>query len=527
MDTRNPAIESNFRYDHRNQWISTNGIEPYFSGSRAGAPHRIAPARDVEHEHSENTTRQFFQHSSATRVNTDAVIATALKKQYPNLDLVVSPTYNVNLIGFAAAGHATYTRIADDDAGSGGKVPDNLSWLGYVPPARRLDGSPGFLAESVQFAKYLYKWKDSEFVLYVVDGRDGVSAYPSVRNNYLLTTDVHKANNLILEAGKWGNELHEEIWVFDNGSWWKSAELFQSVKKATWDAVILDDKMKKSLINDHLSFFDSRPTYTKLKVPWKRGIIYHGPPGNGKTISIKAMMHMLHDREESVPSLYVRNFVSWGGPERAISEIFTKARELAPCYLIFEDLDSLISDQVRSYFLNEVDGLKGNDGIFMIGSTNHLDRLDPGISKRPSRFDRKYYFPDPNMDERIAYAKFWQGKLSDNKDIDFPDELCKAIAEITDGFSFAYMQEAFVAALLAIARRGEDEHEFEKLSISDDQDNDDEGDIEWVDVWTKGGTAIKYDDIKDLVLWIEIQKQVAILREGMDNEQVGGKVRAA
>lgn len=60
--------------------------------------------------------------------------------------------------------------------------------------------------------------------------------------------------------------------------------------------------------------------------------------------------------------------------------IFNKARQFAPCYLVFEDLDSIVSDQVRSYFLNEVDGLKSNDGIFMIGSTNHLDRLDPGIA---------------------------------------------------------------------------------------------------------------------------------------------------
>lgn len=68
------------------------------------------------------------------------------------------------------------------------------------------------------------------------------------------------------------------------------------------------------------------------------------------------------------------------GPERSIALIFAKAREFAPCYLVFEDLDTVVTDSVRSYFLNEVDGLKSNDGIFMIGSTNHLDRLDPGIS---------------------------------------------------------------------------------------------------------------------------------------------------
>lgn len=68
------------------------------------------------------------------------------------------------------------------------------------------------------------------------------------------------------------------------------------------------------------------------------------------------------------------------GPEYSIKSIFAQARQFAPCYLVFEDLDSLVSDSVRSYFLNEVDGLKDNDGIFMIGSTNHLERLDPGIS---------------------------------------------------------------------------------------------------------------------------------------------------
>ncbi len=68
------------------------------------------------------------------------------------------------------------------------------------------------------------------------------------------------------------------------------------------------------------------------------------------------------------------------GPEYSIKMIFEKARQYAPCYLVFEDLDTIVSDAVRSYFLNEVDGLKNNDGIFMVGSTNHLDRLDPGIS---------------------------------------------------------------------------------------------------------------------------------------------------
>merc|ERR1712098_623856 len=151
-----------------------------------------------------------------------------------------------------------------------------------------------------------------------------------------------------------------------------------------------------------------------------------------------------------------------GGPEYGIRQIFTMARRMAPCLLIFEDIDSLVSPMVRSYFLNEVDGLESNHGVFMIGSTNHLDRLDPGIAKRPSRFDRKFLFPNPSIDERVQYCHYWQKKLRDNKEIEFPDDICRAAAKITDGFSFAYIQEAFVTALLSIAREKEGTVEAEE-----------------------------------------------------------------
>jgi SpoVK/Ycf46/Vps4 family AAA+-type ATPase len=76
-----------------------------------------------------------------------------------------------------------------------------------------------------------------------------------------------------------------------------------------------------------------------------------------------------------------------------MSQVFRKARAEAPCVLILEDLDSLINDSNRSFFLNQLDGLENNDGLLVIGSTNHYDRLDPAITKRPSRFDRKLFVP--------------------------------------------------------------------------------------------------------------------------------------
>lgn len=131
---------------------------------------------------------------------------------------------------------------------------------------------------------------------------------------------------------------------------------------------------------------------------------------------------------------------------------------MAPCLLIFEDLDSLVNDDIRSYFLNEVDGLESNDGILMIGSTNHLDKLDPAISKRPSRFDRKYHFSIPGEEERRSYAEYWREKLLKNEYVDFPEELCGVIAKLSEGFSFAYLKELFVMALLSLVRgfKGDD-----------------------------------------------------------------------
>lgn len=81
------------------------------------------------------------------------------------------------------------------------------------------------------------------------------------------------------------------------------------------------------------------------------------------------------------------------------------ARSMTPCLLVLEDVDTIVTQSTRSYFFNEVDGLENNDGILMIATTNHLDELDPGLSKRPSRFDRKYLFPLPDKGERAQYGK--------------------------------------------------------------------------------------------------------------------------
>jgi transitional endoplasmic reticulum ATPase len=246
-------------------------------------------------------TKVFYEHSNAHRINTDAVIIQAIRSEYPGQNITTIPQFTCDLLQYAAAGQATAIPVDDF------KDQDSLTlkWRMYFPPARRLDGDRGGFADLLFYAKYLYTWQGREFVMYLVNGRDGEMAYPMVINQYVIGKEA-AINELIMSAGHFTSTLHDEIWVFDQGFWMKDRSLWESIQKSFWTNVILDEGMKKDLIDVVQRFLDSRSQYEKLGVPWKRGMIFHGPPGNGKTISIKATMHMLYDRKPPVPTLFVK-----------------------------------------------------------------------------------------------------------------------------------------------------------------------------------------------------------------------------
>ncbi|KAL8833157.1 MAG: hypothetical protein Q9170_004459 [Blastenia crenularia] len=468
----------------------------------------------------------FYNNSTAPRINTDTVLVSALRKDYPKLHLTVTPIYSANLLAFAAAGHATATPSATAEQGplhesaSSDPLPSELKWRRYIPPAQRVSESHGALVDRYKFGRFVYNWSNHTYIMYNIIGSQ--NNYDQ-ELTYLLGESAEANDELLLAACYYWTELHDEVLVYDGGYWQKSHKLWESVQNSTWDDVILAPEMKKDIIGEMSRFFGSQERYRKLKVPWKRGLIYYGPPGNGKTISLKAMMHTLYHLPSPIPTLYVRSLSTYGGPEYAISSIFNQARKQAPCLLVFEDLDSIVTDRVRSYFLNEVDGLENNDGILMIGSTNHLERLDKGIKNRPSRFDRKYLFPVPGMEERVAYCEFWRKKLGNREqgkeevevevEVEFPEVLCQAIAGITGGFSFAYIQEAFVASLLAIAASEEGEEDVETVEPMS------EWDVRWKEAYAEGVGILLRDGDQDLdryELWRQMKKQVKNLKDELD-----------
>ncbi|KAF2115102.1 proteasome-activating nucleotidase [Lophiotrema nucula] len=405
-------------------------------------------------DNSKSLFEAFRAHSNGTRTDTKSTLLNLFRNAYPDYHVTETPRNKCSLTEYADAGKAVMTFDADEESFNSSRV-----WKS-VGDRMEKKLHPGKLDDDFRFVRSQYIWEDKEFLVYYITWRNPFEnleqifyvLHPKNESNIV---DGHCTDTdaLLLAAGKWTSELHEEIWVFDNSYWDKSKELWKAVNGSSWEDVILDPEMKKNLIEDVQGFFDNQNLYSEFAVPWKRGIILHGVPGNGKTVSIKALMSSLYTRADNIPSLYVKSFSDrCNGEQYSIKQIFAQARASAPCLLIFEDLDSLVGDDIRSYFLNEVDGLESNDGILMIGSTNHLDRLDPAISKRPSRFDRKYHFKLPGEDERAAYAEYWRKKLAKNPSIDFPEGLSEIISKLTEGFSFAYMKELFVMSLLSLAR---------------------------------------------------------------------------
>ncbi|KIM46377.1 hypothetical protein M413DRAFT_441472 [Hebeloma cylindrosporum] len=399
----------------------------------------------------ENPTKDFYGQwvdQTSAKLSVPSITgADALRRIYPNHSLVLTQSWGMDILGFPGA---SVTPLE--------KTP-LITNLVFIPLARSLGSVPGVLVDQVQFGAFKIIWQQYEYLAYLIQYPSGFGA---VNQYFILHEGPEDVSRLfLLAAGAWTNELHDEIWVFNQGFWQKDHGLWVEVQKAAWKDVILKDAFKKALQKDVYGFFASEAIYKDLGITWKRGLIMHGPPGNGKTISLKTIMKTCSDK--GFAPLYVKSFQSWMGEEGSMAAVFNKARELSPCVMVLEDLDSLINNQNRSFFLNQLDGLEGNDGLLIIGTTNHFDQLDPGLSTRPSRFDRKYKFDDPDQEERKQYAEYWQAKLASNKEINFPDRLVVEIAGMTARFSFAYLKEAFVSALVTLAGFEDEKPSFEHV----------------------------------------------------------------
>ncbi len=267
---------------------------------------------------------------------------------------------------------------------------------------------------------------------------------PSAQSTrWLIAAKTRKiAEDFFCEVAAFNSVIRDEVLVFEGGCWSKNEELFKAIQGATLPTLVLPPAMKEAIVEDLTSFFGAREIYEQHGVPWKRGILFCGPPGNGKTLAIKALINHLKK-----PCLYVKSFeAAWASEHACIRNVFARARDTAPCVLVFEDLDALINDGNKSYFLNELDGFAQNIGIVTLATTNHPERLDPAIRDRPSRFDRTYSFDLPELPQRLEYMKHWNETMKPALRLD--DAALETVATMTESFSYAYIKELFFSSMM-------------------------------------------------------------------------------
>jgi AAA+ superfamily predicted ATPase len=294
-------------------------------------------------------------------------------------------------------------------------------------------------ADAVSKAWFDVQWQEHTLEVLIVS----IEGNGMFKHSFWLLAETEEvARNFFAAVCEWNMEIRSEVLVFDNGFWHKDERLFQDIQNATFDNLVLRGNLKQEIRDDLVQFFQSRDLYEEHDIPWKRGILFVGPAGNGKTHTVKALINSLE-----YACLYVKSFRSPHAPnvdEVNIRQVFDRARRSTPCILVLEDLDSLLTPQNRSFFLNELDGFAANIGIVTLATTNHPERLDPAILERPSRFDRKYPFGLPEQTERRAYISLWNEALKPA--LRLSEEEMEKITSETDGFSFAYLKELFVSS---------------------------------------------------------------------------------
>jgi transitional endoplasmic reticulum ATPase len=217
-----------------------------------------------------NVSGEFFNSTKGERPWTEGLIVDSLRSHHPKHHLTVVPAFICDLLAFAnARDDVTYF--------SHGDPAEALMERQFMPPARRYgDKTGGAFADRVVFGCYDYVFKDNIFLVYIVEGSDTLLSKTKV--NYILVEDLKQDNKaaaqrqtdeLIAECTKWGQELHNEVLVFDQGFWQKSPELWQNIRNSNWEDVILEEGKKKAIVDDVLGFFDGAERYKEFGVPWK------------------------------------------------------------------------------------------------------------------------------------------------------------------------------------------------------------------------------------------------------------------
>jgi len=232
-------------------------------------------------------------------------------------------------------------------------------------------------------------------------------------------------------------------------------EFLIEVPKVSWEDIGGLEEAKQQL-REAVEWPLTKPdAFKRMGITPPRGILLYGPPGTGKTLLAKA-----------VASESKANFISIKGPEvmskwvgeseKAVRELFKKARQVAPTIVFLDELDSIapmrgtdtgshVTDSVVNQLLTSIDGLESMEGVVVVGATNRPDIIDQGLL-RPGRFDRLVLIHSPDKKAREEIFKIHTKGMPLDKTVDI-----KYLAESTENYSGADIEALCrEAAMLAI-----------------------------------------------------------------------------
>ena len=235
-----------------------------------------------------------------------------------------------------------------------------------------------------------------------------------------------------------------------------------SMEGSTLDlgSTTLDDvgdmvEVKEALTEAVLWPLNYPDTFARLGVAPPRGLLLYGPPGCGKTFLVKAIAGSGQANVLSVKGAEL--LTKWvGESERAVRELFRRAREAAPAIIFLDEVDALAptrgqssdggtTDRVVAALLTELDGVETLRDVVVIGATNRPDLIDPAML-RPGRLERLVYAPPPDADARALILRAAAKGVPLADDIDLVE-----VGQRTEGYSAAdcaaLVREAALAAM--------------------------------------------------------------------------------
>ncbi len=231
-------------------------------------------------------------------------------------------------------------------------------------------------------------------------------------------------------------------------------EILIEIPLVTWDDIGGLETIKQQLKEAVEWPLKYPEAFKRMGIKPPRGVLLFGPPGTGKTLLAKAIANESRANFISIkgPEMLSR----WvGESEKAVREIFKKAKQATPSIVFFDEFDAIaprrglssdshVTERMVNQLLTSIDGLESMDGVVIIGATNRPDMIDQGLL-RTGRFDRLIQTPAPDKNERSDIFKL-HAKNMPLKDVSLED-----LAERTEGYSGADIEgvcrEAGILAL--------------------------------------------------------------------------------